>query len=314
MLSCSVLIPVYNGVHTVLAAIESASAQGSAVSEIVVVDNCSDDGTWEALQALRLPRLRLLRNSHNLGLFGNFNRCLEEARADILLFLCADDRLSPDALRSCLTTFAAYPDIALMNARGSAVATSGQVIKSLGSTVVPGVYPGRQAVEQLLLFHSQTGMNPLNYPGGVLLRRSAVRDLRFDEGMKRLGDIDLFYRVLARGRFAQVETSLCLITFHEQQEGKKRREEPIEPLEFERIVDKLSFEPAFALQLLTNFRALALWRALLLGAEGRLRGFGLHARFAYQRLGKVRVSLVFLAFVGRRIRLYVLSPMLRLTP
>ena len=68
---CTVAIPVYNRRDLVQRALQSVLTQDIDDLDILVVDNCSDDGTWEALTAYRDPRLRLVRNERNVGLFGN---------------------------------------------------------------------------------------------------------------------------------------------------------------------------------------------------------------------------------------------------
>jgi glycosyltransferase involved in cell wall biosynthesis len=45
----SILIPVYNREHLVGETIESALAQSYSNIEIIIVDNCSTDNTWDDL-------------------------------------------------------------------------------------------------------------------------------------------------------------------------------------------------------------------------------------------------------------------------
>src|SRR4051794_31293108 len=76
---CTIAIPVYNREDLVRGAIESALQHQQADLEILVIDNCSTDRTAEVARSYEDPRLRVVVNDSNLGLFGNFNRCLELA-------------------------------------------------------------------------------------------------------------------------------------------------------------------------------------------------------------------------------------------
>src|SRR5204863_6205683 len=48
-------------------------------------------------------RLRTFHNETNLGMTGNWNRCLAEARGELVLKLDADDALKPRALEVLVT-------------------------------------------------------------------------------------------------------------------------------------------------------------------------------------------------------------------
>jgi glycosyltransferase involved in cell wall biosynthesis len=107
--TCTVAIPVFNRKDMVQRAVASALAQPVSSLDVLVVDNCSTDGTWDALQRLSDPRLRLVRNSHNVGLFGNFNRCLDLATGTYLRFLCSDDTLAAGCLQREISEMESAP-------------------------------------------------------------------------------------------------------------------------------------------------------------------------------------------------------------
>src|ERR1700722_10001809 len=134
-LSVCVVIPVFNRRHLVGAALESVLVQDGPDIDIVVVDNHSDDGTWELLQTYDDPRVRLFCNDYNVGLFGNFNRCAEEIRGQYALFLCSDDRLAPSFLRPAIALLDRYPSAALLSSRGVMVNADGK------KTVIADCFP-----------------------------------------------------------------------------------------------------------------------------------------------------------------------------
>jgi glycosyltransferase involved in cell wall biosynthesis len=59
MALASILIPVFNRAELVLRAIESAKAQTLTDIEMIVLDNCSTDGTSEAATIFRAQDLML---------------------------------------------------------------------------------------------------------------------------------------------------------------------------------------------------------------------------------------------------------------
>ncbi len=101
----SIIMPTYNSLPYVKDAIESILGQSHPEErmELIVVDDCSDDGTWECAceYAGRHPNLvRCLRLNVNSGSgAAPRNRGLEEARGDYVFFLDSDDWLAPHAVR-----------------------------------------------------------------------------------------------------------------------------------------------------------------------------------------------------------------------
>lgn len=93
----SILIPVYNRRSMIEQCVDSALRQTYETVEVVIVDNASSDGTWEACQRLAFhdPRVRVFQNDSNIGPVRNWRRCLTEARGEYAKFLYSDDLLKP---------------------------------------------------------------------------------------------------------------------------------------------------------------------------------------------------------------------------
>ncbi len=99
----SVLVPVYNVRDYLAECVESVLAQAPADAgvEVLLLDDCSTDGSADVMAALdaRWPgRLRLLRHERNGGLSAARNTMIGAARGDYLWFLDSDDKLLPGAI------------------------------------------------------------------------------------------------------------------------------------------------------------------------------------------------------------------------
>ena len=95
----SVVIAAYNAADTVTRAILSAAAQRDIAVEVVVVDDCSTDGTSAVVAALGLSAVRLVALDRNRGPGGARNAGLAAARGRWIAVLDADDTMRPDRLR-----------------------------------------------------------------------------------------------------------------------------------------------------------------------------------------------------------------------
>jgi glycosyltransferase involved in cell wall biosynthesis len=92
----TIALATYNRAGYLHQAIESCLAQTFTDFELLVCDNASQDGTEAAVASFDDARVRYLRNGQNLGMVGNWNRCLTEARGELIANLCDDDLMLPD--------------------------------------------------------------------------------------------------------------------------------------------------------------------------------------------------------------------------
>lgn len=88
-----VLIPAYNAAATLRATLNSVCLQSLPLDSVTVVDDGSTDGTADIVRSFE--GVRYVRNERNLGCSGNWNRCLDLAKADFVCLLHSDDLLAP---------------------------------------------------------------------------------------------------------------------------------------------------------------------------------------------------------------------------
>ncbi|WP_250523107.1 MULTISPECIES: glycosyltransferase [unclassified Caballeronia] len=94
----SVIVPHFNLGDYLLRTVDSVLASTYENVEIIVIDDCSTDGfsrlTIERLEGVH-ERLRIVRNTMNLGLAATRNAGLAHVRGDYVLTLDADDLIGP---------------------------------------------------------------------------------------------------------------------------------------------------------------------------------------------------------------------------
>lgn len=90
-------MPVFNGEAFIGQTLESIARQTLRPDRVVVLDNCSTDRTEAIVRDFKGLSCEFIRNPANLGLFGNFNRCLDFAdQTEYLQILHADDTIEPE--------------------------------------------------------------------------------------------------------------------------------------------------------------------------------------------------------------------------
>jgi len=89
----SVIVPAYNELDTIEESIARVKRVGLD-AEIIVVDDCSTDGTRELLQ--RIPDIKLVLHDHNRGKGMAIRTALQYVTGDIVIIQDADLEYEPD--------------------------------------------------------------------------------------------------------------------------------------------------------------------------------------------------------------------------
>ncbi|ALV61710.1 Dolichol-phosphate mannosyltransferase in lipid-linked oligosaccharide synthesis cluster [Thermococcus sp. 2319x1] len=100
----SILIPAYNEGETIAESIKSALSQDYPDFEVIVVDDGSEDDTFEKATSLKDPRLRVFKKTHE-GKARALNFGLSKAKGEIIVTTDADSVLSSNALKSLVERF-----------------------------------------------------------------------------------------------------------------------------------------------------------------------------------------------------------------
>jgi glycosyltransferase involved in cell wall biosynthesis len=99
----SVIIPVYNGSHTIAETLQYVLRQSYRDFEVLIIDDGSTDALMEALKPFHDSRVQVF-HYENGGLPVARNRGIDRSTGEYLIFLDADDLWSSDKLESHLRT------------------------------------------------------------------------------------------------------------------------------------------------------------------------------------------------------------------
>ena len=96
----SVIIPVFNVEKFVSESIESILNQTYRHLEIIIVDDCSTDKTWEILQtwAQKDDRIVLIRNNVNSKIVTSLNNALAASKGEYIARMDGDDVAHPERI------------------------------------------------------------------------------------------------------------------------------------------------------------------------------------------------------------------------
>lgn len=184
----SVIIPCYKQARFLSEAIESALGQTHRRVEVIVVDDGSPDETAEV--ASRYSAVKLIRQE-NRGVAMARNAGLEASCGEYVVFLDADDRLLPQALKLGLEAMVVDPDCAFVFGKCRYIDASGQPIPT------PAQFQSEN-IENHYAFLLEYAC-PLWHTAIVMFRRRALETVGgFNADFTPAEDYELYLRLARR--------------------------------------------------------------------------------------------------------------------
>ena len=126
----SIVMTAYNVEHLVGTAVMSILNQGYRNLELIVVDDCSGDGTLEALHRMagEDERMQVVFKDRNDGTYVSKNVGLLQASGKYVAFQDSDDWSHPDRLGKSIAVLESRPDLVAVTTNWVRLTTEGELI------------------------------------------------------------------------------------------------------------------------------------------------------------------------------------------
>ncbi|MFT3853907.1 MAG: glycosyltransferase family 2 protein [Ilumatobacteraceae bacterium] len=167
----------------------------------VVIDDCSPEaGAAEIVAEIDDPRLRYVRNHHNLGIAANFDRCLAAPGTGIVAVLHADDILEPGYVAAVRAAHADRPDAAVFAPMVTVIGASGDPASTVADRHKLRLWPRDQRID----LSGDRGLARLMsgfflYFPAFSYRITLLPRPAFDARWTQVMDVDLVARLLLDG-------------------------------------------------------------------------------------------------------------------
>lgn len=201
----TVIMPVRNGAATIAASINSILWQTYADLELRVIDDGSQDGTFELCEAVsaRDKRLAVLR-SPGTGISQALNHAIDTSDSDFVARMDADDIAFPERLDLQLRLLCDRPNVAVV---GSSFLRFGKVNQF---SLAP--------VDEQECYKCSILFTPFCHPT-TMMRRAHLNSLecKYDPRFDGAEDFELFSRLLQRYRGTNLAEPLLAYRTHDGQ-------------------------------------------------------------------------------------------------
>lgn len=127
----SVVLPTYNGARFIQQSIESVLVQTFLNWELIIVDDCSTDNTFELVKvyADSDKRIKIISNKVNKKLPASLNIGFKQAKGRFLTWTSDDNYYAPNAFEKMLNVFKNNPSIDFVYADMCIVDSVGRLLK-----------------------------------------------------------------------------------------------------------------------------------------------------------------------------------------
>ena len=205
----SVCIPVYNQEKYIQKAIDSVLDQDFEDFELLIIDNKSTDRTLEIIEdsfQKNPNKIRIIKNTENIGMQNNWNKCLDNASGEYIKILPSDDFLYPKCLSEQVKILDNNSQVSLVCSKRNIVDENEKVVFNRGFFNFEGEINGKEAMKKTI----RAGGNYIGEPGAVLFRKSiSIEAGYFSARFFYVIDMDYWYRLLLLGNLYAIQTPLA---------------------------------------------------------------------------------------------------------
>jgi glycosyltransferase involved in cell wall biosynthesis len=255
----SICMPTYNGEPFLEEAIHSALTQTLGDFELLIVDDCSTDNTVAIAQrhALADPRVRVIQNEQNMGLVGNWNKCIGLTNGEWIKFLFQDDILDP----TCLEKMIAVSQNArwvLVNRTyffdESVSPKDKKEYLSLENEVTfSAIFKGKQHISAAafsMAVATYPAINIFGEPTCVMIKKEVFEELgEFDASFRQICDYEYWVRIGVNYGMVAINEKLVKFRVHGKSTSMSNHSEKafyVLYYDFFAFIHKLTTSPLFA--------------------------------------------------------------------
>jgi len=199
----SIVVPTYNRLAFLAETLQSILKQTFSNFEVLVIDNCSTDGTEEFMLAFNDPRVHYFRNDRNQERGYSRNRGLSLAKGTYSTLLDSDDVMYPHCLQKAKDFISANPEAMFFHGFYEIIDQHGAKIKDVR------IEPIGNAYQQLCEGNFISCI-------AVFVRTALFERFKFSEDVNMIGseDYEIWLRILAEYPVHRIESVICGMREH----------------------------------------------------------------------------------------------------
>jgi glycosyltransferase involved in cell wall biosynthesis len=210
----SVLMTAYNREKYIAEAIESVLASTYKNFELIIVDDCSKDGTVAIAKTYQQQnsRVKIYQNQQNLGDYPNRNQAAKYATGKYLKYVDADDLIYPWGLEILVKCMEQFPE-------------AGWGLCSL-EQLIDKQFPIELKVNEIYRYNFFIKSIFHKAPLSSIITKKAFDDIGGFTGKQHLGDFELWHILGLNSPVVLMCQGVVWFRHHNDQQSLENRENP----------------------------------------------------------------------------------------
>ena len=215
----SVILPVYNGMAYLSLSVESVLKQDLQNFELLIIDDVSNDGSYEYLQALQDNRIKLFRNETNKGLFYNLNFLIGQSSSGLIKLWAQDDIMYPHCLTGFVNFHQKHPKLGFSYSGRTIIDEKGKIKENTKEDKTPEII----SMELHTKIAYYTGSIAGNIANVCISKKALDKVGLFKEHMKISADFDMWVRLAEHFETGFIKEELILLRDHSGQLSRNEK-------------------------------------------------------------------------------------------
>ena len=203
----SVIMPAYNAERFIGDAIESILSQTLRNYELIIIDDGSEDRTYDIISqyARKDNRIRVIRQN-NSGISNTLNRGIAEARSPWVAIMHADDVALPQRLEKQLQATQANPNVVVWGTYAYHISSRGKILSiSQTGPISENEFHERRRIGELMI---------VLHPSAFIKKEIVQRVGGYNPDFDGSEDLELFDRMAEHGAMVALPEPLICYRIH----------------------------------------------------------------------------------------------------
>lgn len=202
----SIVIPLYNKKNFIQNTIKSVLNQTFSDYELIIVDDCSSDGSLSEIKGFTNGKIRIIEHDSNKGLSASRNTGIINSNAEYVTFLDADDLWKENYLLEIYTLIKEFADASLYATNYEESINNNKIVLPKNGA---NNLPQRSLINN---FFTINILQPLYCPSSFCVRKNVFNDIGMYDTAITFGE-DVDFNIRANLRYKLAYSNLPLISY-----------------------------------------------------------------------------------------------------
>lgn len=204
----SVVMPVYNAGEFLPEAVKSILSQTYRNFEFVIVDDASEDSSWQIIQnfARKHKQIKIHRNPQNLGVSETVKKAISLAKGEFLARMDADDIALPQRIEKQVDYLLNHKETVAIGGQCFLIDKNGGVI---GEKTFPTSFSD--------IYKYIYKFVPLQQPTLMIARNRLPKQFKYyRDGMDTAEEVELLFKLFQYGKVENLPDTVLMYRLHDK--------------------------------------------------------------------------------------------------